>query len=127
MAIKCYMASLELERNGKHCEACEVPGSPSPLPGILWPFGHEDGEHWYVDRCDMCQRYPTDDMAAGALWHYILHNELENHYLLGLAEWGPQGLGGGFIDWVYKDVPGFEEDTHPLEQLVRTHPDWEED
>lgn len=39
-------------------------------PGILWPWG-ADGEYPpalpYVERCDMCGRYPTDEAAAKAL------------------------------------------------------------
>src|SRR4051812_45604352 len=33
-------------------------------PGILWPWG--EGLP-YVERCDVCQRYPDDDAAADAL------------------------------------------------------------
>jgi hypothetical protein len=44
-------------------------------PGILWPWG-SDGEFPpalpYVERCNDCQRYPSDDAAVSALCAKLL-------------------------------------------------------
>lgn len=44
------------------CEACVG----SPWPGVLAPFGEDEGR-CAVERCDDCRLYATDDAAASAL------------------------------------------------------------
>jgi hypothetical protein len=51
--------------NGCECE----------IPGILWPWGDDINAAW-VERCDLCKRYESDEEAADAL---STHLGVENH------------------------------------------------
>lgn len=48
------------------CEANE------DIPGVRWPSEtNGDDSHPYVERCDACQRYDSDDDAADALAEHL--------------------------------------------------------
>jgi hypothetical protein len=47
--------------NGVYCEGCQG----HVFPGVRWPTeANGDTKHDWVERCDICQRFPTDAAAA---------------------------------------------------------------
>lgn len=47
--------------NGVYCEGCDG----HVFPGVRWPTeANGDTRHQWVERCDTCERYPTDAAAA---------------------------------------------------------------
>lgn len=46
---------------GVYCEGCEN----EIFPGIRWPTrANDDGSHQWVERCDSCERFDSDEEAA---------------------------------------------------------------
>ena len=49
---------------GNDCDGCGTQGSPG-MPGVLAPcLPDGDASHAFVERCDSCQRYASDEAAA---------------------------------------------------------------
>jgi hypothetical protein len=47
--------------NGVYCEGCRG----HPIPGVRWPTrASGDSSHQWVERCDTCCRFPSDEAAA---------------------------------------------------------------
>lgn len=51
--------------DGVWCEGCSGHAGP---PGVRWPTApNGDGSRQWVERCDTCERYDSDETAASAV------------------------------------------------------------
>lgn len=62
-------AGLESPNTCEGCSDCEI-------PGVRWPTAAaDDDSRFWVERCDLCERYNTDAEAASAV--VVAHPELQ--------------------------------------------------